>query len=141
MKLFLKRALYSGSISIILVATAYIYFFGGPFALVDCDIWKKGIDQLRAHQDVASTPKDAAFHYLYDGLDQPNLKKLKISVSNQSPDQSVVTLIDYDTQDDSVYVTYDRLTLRRDGSVWIPVRHQSAWQGRGRFGWTTQPTT
>ena len=119
------------------VLTAYIYFFGGPFFFVDRDIRRDSVEHLHADAIHAQTPKDAALSYYSYGIDPsdaPNVAKLDIHVSNPISNKSVVTIIDRDCQDDSIYVTCDRFTLHREENIWIPDRHQAAWQGRGRFG-------
>jgi hypothetical protein len=49
-------------------------------------------------------------------------------------------MIDPQCEDDSVFVLCDRLTMIGAEARWQVVRHQKAWQGRDRIGWTTQPT-
>jgi hypothetical protein len=125
----------------------FIFFFGGPYRFVDSPLDKKSLQHLRAGTSTAASwaasPSETAFEYLYwwPQLDRPNRARLDISVAYRSPDDAIVTVIDNDCQDDSIWRTCDRLTLHRQSGVWLPVRHQSAWQGRGRIGWTTQPTT
>jgi hypothetical protein len=121
----------------------YVWFFGGPYRFVDVSLVIVQQDRLRANPTLAGTPQDSVFHYFYDGLDPskaPLKAKLKIGISNRSAGETVVTIIDSDCQSDSTYVTCDRFTLHREGVVWIPIRHQAAWQGRGHIGWTTEPT-
>jgi len=124
---------------------AYWLFFSGPHRFVDRSISEPSIQHLRSGSSEASwaaSPADTAFEYLYwwPKIDRPNRSKIDISVSLRSNDEAVVTVIDRDGQGDSTYVTCDRITLHREGRSWFPVRHQAAWQGRGRLGWTTEPT-
>jgi hypothetical protein len=128
---------------LLIVGGIYLYFFASPHRFVESPIAQESLQHLRASGSGAawaSSPAETAFEYLFwwPQLDRPKRAKLDISVSYRSPEEAVVTIIDNDTQDDSVSRTCDRLTLHRDSGLWIPVRHQSAWQGRGRFGWTTQ---
>lgn len=52
-----------------------------------------------------------------------------------------VTIHNPDAQDDSIYETVDRIYLTRtDKQHWTPIRHEWSHRGRGRIGWTTQPT-
>jgi hypothetical protein len=121
----------------------YVYLFGDPLFFTDRGIRPGSIEILRAHAIDAGTPKSAALRYLYEGIDPsdvPNEARLKIRISQPSVDQSVVTIINRYTDSDSVDVTCDRITLRREGNVWLPERHEAAWQGRGHLGWTTSPT-
>lgn len=90
----------------------------------------------------AGFPADSALEYLHWKLDvseRPNKAKLQITIEAVK-NALVVTIIDDQLQDDSVYVMCDQLTMHQEGLGWVPIRHQSAWQGRGRVGWTTKPT-
>ncbi len=129
------------------VVGIYIYFFTGPYRFVDFQLAEESLQHLRAGATSGASwvpsPSDTAFEYLYwwPQLDRPNRAKLDIAVSYRSPDTTIVTVIDNDTRDDSISRFCDRLTMRQQSGVWLPVRHQQAWQGRGRFGWTTQPAS
>jgi hypothetical protein len=107
---------------------------------------QRSLQHLHSGRDTGApwlaSPSEIAFEYLYwwPELDSPNRAKIRITVSYRSPDEVIVTVIDNDCQDDSTWRTCDRLTLRRQQGLWLPVRHQAAWQGRGRIGWTTKPT-
>jgi hypothetical protein len=125
----------------------YAYFFAGPFRFVDQPLWDESLQHLRSGASSGASwtrsPADAADEYLHwwcDPSDRPERVKLDISVSYRSPDEAVVSVINRYCKDDSVSVMCDRLTLRHERGAWSPLRHQAAWQGRGRFGWTTQPT-
>jgi len=126
----------------------YVYFFGGPFRFADYPLSESAIQHFHsaapAEATWMSSPADAADEYLHwwcHPSDRPQRSRLDISVSYLSSEEAIVTVINRHTQDDSVSATCDRLTLRRVMTGWIPIRHQAARQGRGRFGWTTQPTT
>jgi hypothetical protein len=129
---------------VLIVSGIYIYFFGGPYRFVDRPLNAESLQHLRSGTSDGtswlSSPYETAFEYLYwwPQNDRPNRSKLDIATSYRSSEEAIVTIIDNDTQDDSILRYCDRLTLRRQNGVWIPVRHQTAWQGRGRFGWTTQ---
>ena len=128
------------------IAAIYFYCFASPHRFVDRSIAAESVAHLRTNARGAAwvaSPADSAFEYLYwwPQIDRPNRSKHDISVSYRSPEEAVVTIIDNDTRDDSISRTCDRLTLHRENGLWIPVRHQAAWQGRGHFGWTTEPTS
>jgi len=130
---------------LILVAGSYQYLFGGPYRFVDRSLEDQSLQHLRSRigdGNWSASPSDSAFEYLYwwPQIDQQDRSKLAITISHRSTDEAIVTVIDRDCRSDSTYVTCDRLTMRRERDAWIPVRHQTAWQGRGRFGWTTKPT-
>ncbi|MEP6669883.1 MAG: hypothetical protein ABJF10_12065 [Chthoniobacter sp.] len=131
----------------LIVSGVYVYFFTGPYRFVDAPLAPESLQHLRSGAGSGAawlaSPSETTLEYLnwWPQLDRPNLSRLDIATLYRSPEEAVVTIIDNDTRDDSISRSCDRLTLRRQGGVWIPVRHQAAWQGRGRFGWTTQPTS
>ena len=119
----------------------YLYLFGGPYRFVQFPLREASLQHLQSGT-ATSTPLDAADEYLH-GLfsrpDRPERSKLEITVRQSSGQETIVTVIDRFCKDDSIYVTCDRLTMRRQNGAWIPVRHQAVWQGRDRIGWTTEP--
>ncbi|MDB6138283.1 MAG: hypothetical protein JWO94_1355 [Verrucomicrobiaceae bacterium] len=143
MRKFVLRAL--GAVALCLAAGVFVlaWFFGEPRAFVDVPIAPATQARLRTLALEGAGPREMALHYYCyppDCPDGPDPAKLEVRVSNPSADQSVVTIINRFTYSDSTTVTCDRFTMRHEGNLWLPVRHQTAWQGRGRFGWTTQPT-
>lgn len=136
-----KRLLLTFAALLLISLGTYNFFFGGPYRFVDRNIEEQSLQHL--HLNPAGTsPSEIAFEYLYwwPGIDRPDRAKLEITTSYHPTGVAVVTIFDHDGQSDSTYSTCDRLTLRRQNGAWIPIRHQAAWQGRGRIGWTTQPT-
>lgn len=90
----------------------------------------------------STSPVDSAIEYLqwqFGPSDRTAKTLLQITVATVNGD-TVVTIVDDQLKDDSVYVLCDRLTMRRGGGAWLPARHEAAWQGRGRVGWTTNLT-
>jgi hypothetical protein len=92
----------------------------------------------------ADSPEDAAWLYysLYfkDGSDPPKRERVVFSTLHASAGRAALDLI-ASAEDDSVYVTCHRISLERAQNGWRVTRHQTAWQGRGRLGWTTRPTS
>ena len=123
----------------------FIYLFCGPYRFVDSPLAAESLQHLRASASGASwaaSPAETAYEYFYwwPQIDRPNRSKLDITSSQGSSEEVIVTVIDNDCRDDSIWRSFDRLTMHRESGIWIPVRHQSAWQGPGRVGRTTQPT-
>jgi hypothetical protein len=140
-----KKALLLFAALLIIGGGPLIYLFGGPYSFVDRSLAEQSLQHLRSSSggsSWASSPSETALEYLYwwPQLDRPNRSKLDIATFYRSPELAVVTFIDNDTRDDSISRSCNRITLRRQSGVWFPIRHQAAWQGRGRIGWTTQPT-
>jgi hypothetical protein len=132
------------AVLLVIVIGVFIYLFGGPYRFVDRPLYPESLEHLRAGASGAPwklSPSETAFEYFYwwPDTDRPDRAKLEITTLWNSPDGAVVTIIARDCQCDSTSRTCDRLTLRRESGGWVPVRHQAAWQGRGRIGWTTQP--
>jgi hypothetical protein len=121
-----------------------VVLFTGPYFFVDQPLWPPAVAHLREGAsktaDEATSPTGAAIEYLYfgPGIDPPDWRYIQTKVSVLSPTEVIVSVFD-GSGDDSVYLTCDRLTMRLEDNIWIPIRHQEAWQGRGRIGWTTKP--
>src|SRR5262245_27133103 len=121
----------------------YLYLFRGPYRFVQFPLREASLRYLQASIPMYN-PVDAADEYLH-GLvspsDRPERRKLDITVRQISEQETVVTVIDRFCKDDSIDVTCDRLTMRRQNGRWIPVQHQAAWQDLRRIGWTTLPSS
>jgi hypothetical protein len=122
-------------------AGVYLYFFGGPYRFTDLPLREESRWHLRSVSPIPS-PADAAVEYLHcqcHPQDRPKRSELEISETRRSTDEAVVTVIVRGCADDSVSASADRLTLVHENGRWIPARHEAAWQGRKRFGWSTNP--
>jgi hypothetical protein len=89
-------------------------------------------------------PKECAARYLYFKSDYhtETPERIQIRMKKISEDEVRVTLHDSSCRDDSIHSSIDRIYLqRKDGKKWIPVRHEWSHTGRGKFGWTTKPTS
>jgi hypothetical protein len=138
------------AVPVFVVTGVYIYFFTGPYRFVEFPLEEGSLRHLRSGVGSGASwlasPSETAFEYRYwwpgPESERPNRSKIDITTSYRSTDEAIVTIIDNDTRErrDSIPRICIRLTLRRQSGVWIPVREQDAWQFRGRFGWTTQPT-
>ena len=128
------------AVSLLLAGGVMTYLFGGPFRFIEVPLQEASLQHLRSSPD-ASTPADAADEYLH-GLvypaDRPERHRLEITVRRTSEQEAVVTVINRYCHDDSLSVTCDRLTLRQQSGVWLPVLHQATWQCRNAIGWTTK---
>jgi len=135
-----KKALLIFASLLLLAAGAFLYLFGGPYRFVLRPLHEPSLQHLQ-FSTAALTPEDAADEYLH-GLvhpsDRPKRSRLEITVRHASEQETVVTVINRFCQDDSLSITCDRLTLRRQSGVWLPVLHRAAWQCRNAIGWTTK---
>jgi hypothetical protein len=140
-----KKVLLTLALMLLIASGLGLYLFGGPNHFVEVPLPQQSLAHLRSTAGNASwraLPSDTAFEYLYwwPQIDRPNRNKMEVAVAYRSASEVVVTIIDNDTQDDSVFRTCDRITMHLEGDIWLPARHQRAQQGRGHIGWTTEPT-
>ena len=122
----------------------YWFFFGGPYSFVEIPLSEESLLHLKSAVSAApqlNTPENMADEYLHglcDPSDRPKRSDLDIAVS-EDREESTVTIIDWDCKDDSIHVSCSRIILQRKNGLWLPIKHQAAWQGRGQIGWTTRP--
>ena len=117
-----------------------MYLFGGPYRFVEVPLREASLQHLQS-STAASTPADAADEYLHGWVhpsDRPKRSRLEIAVRYTSEHEAIVTVINRFCQDDSLSVTCDRVTLRHQAGVWLPLRHRATWQCRNAIGWTTK---
>ncbi|RYD73751.1 MAG: hypothetical protein EOP84_21060 [Verrucomicrobiaceae bacterium] len=96
--------------------------------------------QAKGEQD----PEKVATHFLFFHGDYHGAPPDWIQVSSKEIDENTLRVKVYNPrcEDDSISRSIQRVYLRRDESQrWIPVRQEWSHKGRGRFGWTTEPTT
>ena len=138
-RLFLMTALL-----VLIGGGAYWLLFGGPHRFAEFPLSEESLSHLKAVASVSpqlNTPENMADEYLH-GLchpsDRPKISDLDISRST-GENECVVTIINRNCKDDSLHVICDRIILQKQGGLWLPVKHQAAWQARGQVGWTTKP--
>ena len=96
--------------------------------------------QAKGEQD----PEKIAAHYLYFHGDYHYAQPKWIQVTSKTVGENTVRVKIFNPrcEDDSVSSSIHRVYLRQDQSQhWVPVRQEWSHKGRGRFGWTTEPTT
>src|SRR5687767_1907117 len=90
----------------LLLCGCYAYFFSGPYRFVDRALQGQSLQHLRSSAAPRSTsPADAADEYLHwwcHPSDRPNRSKLDITTAYRSPDEAIVTVIDWCCEDDSL---------------------------------------
>lgn len=133
------------AVTLLVCGALLLYFLGGPWSFIDRPLHDESLRHLRtsaAGAPWAASPGETALEYLYwwAESDRPRRDNIDIHVSMHTGDDAVVTVTENGCQDDSLSRLCSRITMRRQDGLWIPVRHQAAWQGRGRIGWTTLPT-
>ncbi len=116
-----------------------------PLGYADAPIHPEALSYVDSLQDRGlQDPKAIATRYLYFKTDYQDARPGRIEVSSTELDPETVRVRIYDPscEDDSITSSIHRVYLRRqDSGRWIPVRVEWSHQGRGRFGWTTEPTT
>jgi hypothetical protein len=115
-----------------------------PFAYAKADLNPPAVDYVMELQRVGEIePSECAARYLYFNTDYHREipKRIRVSAKKLSETQVRIALFDPSCQDDSVHSSVDRIHLQRNGDgKWVPVLHEWSHTGRGKFGWTTEPT-
>lgn len=115
-----------------------------PLSYADAPIRQEAVSYVASLQERGEQdPKVIATRYLYFGGDYQDALPGRIEVSATEVDRETVRVRVFDPscEDDSISSSIHRVYLRRqDSGRWMPVRVDWSHRGRGRFGWTTQPT-
>jgi hypothetical protein len=89
-------------------------------------------------------PEEVAVEYHYFETDYQTGKRPDwVEVTSDVMDTDTVRVRIYDPrcQDDSISMEIIRYYLRKDPrGHWLPFKEEFSHSGRGRFGWTTEPT-
>lgn len=88
-------------------------------------------------------PDQCAVKYLFYQTDYHDQvpDRIKVTVKKIGQEKVMVIIDDPSCQDDSVYSSRDRIYLIHENHIWKPVQHEWSHRGRGRIGWTTEPTS
>lgn len=142
----MKRILWLACFVLVLVGAAIAYRICPPSSTRPFPIPEKFVVWLRSEhpEEVAarlSDPLEVSLRLLYFGAGDPiNTQGMTIRVLSGENGECTVSIDDHHVEDDSISRTYDLITLKREGMIWIPTEHRIAQQGRGVFGWTTGST-
>lgn len=116
-----------------------------PLSYANAELSSPAVDFVTGLQKSgALDPKECAARYVYFRTDYhtETPDRIRIVTKRLSENQVRVSLHDPSCRDDSIHSSIDRIYLERNGDgIWIPSRHEWSHTGRGRFGWTTEPTT
>ena len=116
-----------------------------PFGYAERPIYSDAVAFVsRLQADGERDPEVIAVRYLFYGTDHQSKvpERIRLSSRRISSDTIRVRIYDPSCGDDSVYSSIDRVYLRHEISGgWTPTRVEWSHKGRGRFGWTTEPTT
>ena len=116
-----------------------------PFGYAERPLYPEAVafvSQLQAGGE--QDPELIAEGYLFYGTDYqfevPD--RIEVTSSRIGDDTIRVRIYDPSCMDDSIYSSIERVYLRKESSgQWMPTRVEWSHKGRGRFGWTTKPTT
>lgn len=139
------------SITSIVSALVLVLTVGGitlklmiPLQYKEAPLRPSALNHLANLQRLTSlSPVEAAQAYKYFQTDYENglPPRIQITETDLGTDQIRVEFYDPRAEDDSIWQTRHRIYLFRDAEGrWIPDQHEWSHKGRGRFGWTTQPT-
>ena len=133
--------LVAGTAALVLVAAKLSF----PLSYADAPIRQEAASYIAWLQEGGERdPKVIATRYLYFGGDYQEALpgRIEVSAREVDPDTVRVRVFDPSCEDDSIHSSIHRVYLhRQDSGRWIPVRVDWSHRGRGRFGWTTEPTS
>ena len=115
-----------------------------PLSYAETSIDPKASDFVARLQSTPVDLETVALRYLFFGGDYQDEIPSRIKVSSTSMGDGVLRVRVYDPacEDDSVSSCVERVYLKMDGNrKWMPVKVDWSHTGRGRFGWTTLPTS
>jgi hypothetical protein len=116
-----------------------------PLSYEEVPIYQGSSDFVASLQKHSSlTAEQAATKYLYHNTDYAEEIPEHIKVKSKVLSDGVVrvTVHDSNCMDDSIYESIERIYMRRDATgAWRPIKLEYSQKGRGRFGWTTSPTS
>ncbi len=116
-----------------------------PFSYAEAELRTSAVEYVKELQRTGKMDaKECAARYLYFQTDYHSKTpdRIRITERELSENQVRITLYDPSCQDDSTYSSISRIYLECNVyGAWIPTRHEWSHTGRGRFGWTTKPTT
>lgn len=140
-----RKLIWSLIVAVLLIGVVIVLKLTVPFSYAEGKLWIQAIEYVKDLQRASKMdPKDCAVRYFYYQSDYSSERPEKIQITEKeiSENQVRITLYDPSCQDDSTYASIDRIYLERNGDgIWIPIRHEWSHMGRGRFGWTTKPTS
>jgi len=115
-----------------------------PFSYAEAELRSAAIEFVVGLQGSAEVdPKECATRYLYFKTDyhDETPSHIRIRAKELSESRVRVTLHDPSCRDDSIHSSISRIHLQRnDDGIWLATRHEWSHTGRGKFGWTTEPT-
>lgn len=142
----MRRKLAFGLIVVALIVSVSIAIkLTIPLSYAEAELRLPAIEYVKQLQGRGEIdPKECAARYLYFQTDYHSKTpdRIRIQEKTLSENQVRITLHDPSCRDDSTHSSIDRIYLERsqDG-IWIPTRREWSHAGRGRFGWTTKPTS
>jgi hypothetical protein len=143
MKIIFKNIVFSILLLLILIISYFIIILNYPIKYDNKYISKKAVSYITELQQTNElSPSQIAERYLYYNTDYENNTpgRIKIRVKNLNDNLIVITIYDPQCEDDSINSSLDKIYLEKDGNLWIPIKHEWSYKGRGRLGWTTETT-
>ncbi len=142
----MKRSLLIAVTLIVLAAAGFLILkITIPFQYAEAELRPDVLQYLEHLQEQNHlSPAEAAQLYKYHGTDYEGTLPPRIQITEAIVEADVVRVSFYDpsARDDSIFQTRSRIYMRRNSEGhWLPFKHEWSHKGRGRFGWTTKPTT
>lgn len=139
------KRIWALALAVIIAAGLIVLKLTVPLSYADAELSAPAVDFVAGLQRSGGIdPTECAARYVYFNTDYHTKTpdRVRIVTKRLSENQVRVSLHDPSCRDDSVRSSIDRIYLERNGDgIWIPQRHEWSHTGRGRFGWTTEPTS
>ena len=93
----------------------------------------------------ANNPKEVALRLVGTDLFPPGRPQetdlATASLESISSDRCIVDISEgfMDNQSNALIATWDRISLQREGDVWLPFHREVSWQTKNRPGWRNDP--
>lgn len=140
-----RKLTWASAATFLLVAGFVVIKLSVPLSYAEADLRSPAVEFVKGLQEPGEIdPRECAARYLYFNTDYHSETPDRILITKKmlSKDGVRITLHDPSCRDDSIHSSISRIYLERsDDGIWIPVRHEWSHTGRGRFGWTTEPTS
>lgn len=142
----MKRRLTWTLIAVFMLACGFVVLkLSVPFSYAEAELRWPAVEFVKGLQKSdAVSPEECAARYLYYQSDYhlETPERIRVSKKELSESSVRITLHDPSCHDDSIRSSINRVHFEKDAAgMWIPVRHEWSHKGRGRFGWTTKPTS
>jgi len=142
----MKRTITIIAIVMIAILGAILVKLTVPLSYREYPVYKEAVDFVTELQKKSVlTAEQVAIRYDFYHTDYENTempKRIQIKSKPLNDGTVRVTIFDPCCEDDSIFSSIERIYMRKDTmGRWQPTKVEFSHKGRGRFGWTTRPTS